>query len=151
MTGDLKDFNHVDLLFPGNYLKPGELRGRVVNVTIEDLDPRREMQTVQGKKFAPVLLFRGAKKPMVLNNTNADLLAELLGTPHPMEWIGKHISLRAAQAQTKTGKKYETLRVGPAERTASGPAADNVRRPDDNEPPHDSKTGEVLTPAAAKP
>ena len=106
---DLPKFNHVDLLFPSKYLKAGDLRGKDVTVTIADIEPRHELKTERGSEEKPLMSFRGAKKGLVLNKTNAKTIAKLYG-PEVTEWIGKPITLYAAEVPA-FGEVVEAIRV----------------------------------------
>ena len=46
---ELKNFNHVDLLFPSKYVKAADLRGKVVIVYIERIAPREKLMMAGGK------------------------------------------------------------------------------------------------------
>lgn len=94
MTASLKKYNHVDLLFPGKYLKAADLRGMSVPVVIEDIDPRYELQMRNGgKERKPVVKLKGKEKAWVLNKTNAHMIAEVWGK-EVTAWIGKTIVIR---------------------------------------------------------
>jgi hypothetical protein len=55
MHKDLTKFAHVDLLFPSKYLKSADLRGRDVTITIEEIEPRHELVSKQGKELKPII------------------------------------------------------------------------------------------------
>lgn len=63
-----------------------------------------------GKKQAPCLHFKEKELPMVLNKTNADMVAKVTGSDIPNNWIGKRIVC----GQTKIrafGKESLAIRV----------------------------------------
>lgn len=94
---DLKEYNHVDLLFPSKYFKAADLRGDKVTVTIQGIDPRGELQVRGGRKeYKPVVTFAEIEKLWVLNKTNAISIMQLYG-PEVTEWIGKPIILQSAK------------------------------------------------------
>jgi hypothetical protein len=67
--------------FPSKYLKAADLSGREVPVTIA----RVEREKVgDDEKFC--VYFVGKQKPLVLNRTNADSLAMLLGSDDFDDW-----------------------------------------------------------------
>lgn len=92
--------DHVDLLFPSEYLKAGDLRGREVCVEIEDWDPCHEITGRYGEvKIVTLLHFRGKKKAWVLNPTNAKTIATLHGSK-PSGWVGKSIYIKAERGRS---------------------------------------------------
>jgi hypothetical protein len=131
----LREFNHVDLLFPSKYAKAGDLRGKKVTVVIESIEPREEL-TMQGgrKDFKPVIYLVDKDKGIILNKTNARAIAKVYG-PEVMSWIGKAIVIHSARVEAR-GEMVDAIRVDvDATRAKAGIAAD--------EPEHDAETGEV--------
>jgi hypothetical protein len=111
MTGNLKDFNDVGLLFPSEYLQAADLRGKDVTVTIEKVDPRHSLKKNDGSSDAkPVVTFAKAKKKWVLNKTNAKAIAKLHGKP--LEWIGEKITLYPTTCEA-FGDVVDCIRVRP--------------------------------------
>lgn len=95
----LSKYNHVDLLFPGKYLKAADLRGQAVPVTIENIDPRSELQMRNGgKERKPVVYLKGKDKAWVLNKTNAHLIAEVHGT-EVTAWVGKTVVIKGEKVR----------------------------------------------------
>lgn len=137
----LKEFNHVDLLFPSKFLKSADLRGKRVPVVIESISPREELQMQGGKKEKkPVLYLRGKDKAWVLNKTNAQSIAAVHG-PEVTHWIGKTVVIYGARVPFGN-KTVDGIRVDEeaSAKHASKPA----------EEPHDAETGEV-DPATSMP
>lgn len=133
----IKDFNHVDLLFPGKYLKAADLRGRDVTVTIERIDPREELQMRGGKvEQKPVIYIKGAQKAWVLNKTNALSIAKVYGN-EVTGWIGKAVTLYPARVQCG-GKEVDAIRV-----RETAPKSKAKASAPEREPAHDPATGEV--------
>ena len=133
---DIKRYNHVDLLFPSQWLKAADFRGKTVTVLIERIDPRADLKRTDGSsEKKPVVYFRGDWKPMVLNRTNGRVLAKLYG-PEVTGWIGKPIMLRSEKVSS-FGQTVDAIRVvaeKPKPRQSS---------PRQDEPAHDAETGEV--------
>ena len=100
---------NVNDLFPSDYLKHSDLGPRGRTVTIHS------WETVNiGDELKPVLHFVGGDKPMVLNKTNAMMIAILYG-PELDGWVGKTIDLYSATV-TYMGKPTKGIRVrDPAE------------------------------------
>lgn len=144
-SNDIRDYNHIDLLYPSKYVKGAELGGKDVTVTIESIEPRHELQrTDKSKDYKPILNFKDAEKAMVLNKTNAQTIAAMYG-PEAMEWIGKRITLYCKKVEA-FGKVYDAIRIRakvPAAKAAR-PAAESP--PEDRpEPEHNPDTGEIAT------
>ena len=97
---DHKD--HWEALFDKNYLRWFHLQGQDCVVEISKVEPRVEM-TLRGgiKTKKPVVWFKGKEKPLVLNVTNANSIADMLG-PKPSKWIGGRVCL-----YTTTTKMYD--------------------------------------------
>jgi len=81
-----------ELLHPSDYVSAVELKGRDVTVTVKDVI--REDLRMQGGKSErkPVVLFVETPKKLVLNKTNAAIIADLHGT-EAKAWAGKKITL----------------------------------------------------------
>lgn len=144
-SNDIRDYNHIDLLYPSKYVKGAELGGKDVTVTIESIEPRHELQrTDKSKDYKPILNFKEAEKAMVLNKTNAQTIAAMYG-PEAMEWIGKRITLYCKKVEA-FGKMHDAIRIRakvPAAKAAR-PAAESP--PEDRpEPEHNPDTGEIAT------
>lgn len=94
--------------FPSKYLAGDDLGGRrieviIANIALEEIGDEKESK--------PILYFEGKRKGMVLNKTNATVLADALGDE--MEhWIGHKIELRTEKVAFQ-GKIHNALRVQP--------------------------------------
>jgi hypothetical protein len=94
--------------FPSRYLQTATVKGKSLVATISHV----EMETVgQGadQKRKPVLYLDG-EKPMVLNRTNFEALADAFGDSD--EWSGHKIKVFATRTQY-AGKSIDGLRVEP--------------------------------------
>ena len=111
MHKDLTKFAHVDLLFPSKYLKSADLRGRDVTITIEEIEPRHELVSKQGKELKPIIKMAGKDKMWVLNKTNAQSIAKLHGK-EVTDWIGKQITIYPTQISVG-GELCDCIRVRP--------------------------------------
>jgi len=84
-----KDF---DQLYPGRFIKAGELLGKKVTLTIADV----ELEGLQGddgkEKAKAVISFRESDKKMVTCKTNGICIKEMFGKSIS-EWIGKRITI----------------------------------------------------------
>lgn len=88
-----------DQLYPGRFLKSGELLGKKVTVVIDDVSID-ELEGEKGKKVQGILYLRGKAKQIVLNKTNGLCLKAMFGRKLG-DWIGKRIVI--FQGTTKFG------------------------------------------------
>ncbi len=109
-SDELKNFNHVDLLFPSKYAKAADLRGKNVPVVIDRIIPREKLMMQGGKSDQkPVIYLRGKEKGWILNKTNARAIAKIYG-PEVMNWIGKTVVIMSAEVEAR-GEMVEAIRV----------------------------------------
>ena len=93
-------------LFPSKYLASDDLNGKTVTVKID----RVVMEEVgQQKDWKPVIYFQKAKKGMVLNRTNGNMIASEYGDDSDL-WRGKTVLLRAEKVSFQ-GKLMDGLRI----------------------------------------
>lgn len=78
-----------DELYPGRFIKAGELKGKRVTLTIASVD-LDELVGDNGKKVKGVISFRETPKQLALNRTNGVCLKEMFGRSIPA-WEGKKI------------------------------------------------------------
>lgn len=99
-------FEKKSMLLGSHNLNVGEeLVLQIDNVSIQSI------KNQNGKnESVPVVQFRNAN-PMVLNITNARMIASLYGELHE-NWVGKYIQLYSAEIKVK-GEKITALRVRP--------------------------------------
>jgi hypothetical protein len=107
---ELKNFNHVDLLFPSKYAKAADLRGKNVTVWIERIQPREKLMMQGGKTdYKPVIWLKGKEKGWILNKTNAKQIARVYG-PELTDWLGKPVVIMSAEVEAR-GEMVEAIRV----------------------------------------
>lgn len=80
-----------DQLYPGRFLKAGELLGKQVTLTIKSVD-LDELEGDKGKKVKGIISFDGTPKQLALNRTNGTCLREMFGRMLPA-WVGKRVTL----------------------------------------------------------
>lgn len=80
-----------DELYPGRFIKAGDLRGKQVTLTISDVD-KEQLESDQGKKVKGVISFRETEKQLALNKTNGLCLREMFGRLL-VEWVGKRVTI----------------------------------------------------------
>jgi hypothetical protein len=103
---------HFRLLFPSDYVGAHDLNGKDVIMTIEKVDLEELRMEGNKKETKPVIWFVKAKKRMVLNKTNAKIVAKIHGKD-TADWNGKQITLYPTT--TKVGlETQDCIRVRPA-------------------------------------
>jgi hypothetical protein len=81
-----------DQLYPGRFLKAGELLGKKVTLTISDVD-LEDLVGEDGKpKAKAILSFRETPKMLVMCKTNGLCIREMFGKDLS-QWIGKRVAL----------------------------------------------------------
>jgi len=91
--------------FTGAYLKAATFVGKRVNVTCDHV----AMEKV-GDDDKPVLYFTGKEMGLVLNKTNANMIAEIAGDDEMDNWKGVKVVLYAAKTDFQ-GKRVDCIRV----------------------------------------
>lgn len=81
--------------YKGNYLEAADLMGKgEVAVTIEKVDEPNTIKCEDGRVIDKVVLhFRGAKKPWIVNKTNARTIMYMTGKARFADWVGETITL----------------------------------------------------------
>ena len=109
---------NIDSAFPSNYLKASDLGTNAPVVTID----RVEIEPIgRNKEMKPVLYFAGKEKGVVLNKTNSNMIASLLGSRDTDDWHGCSIRLYATTTEFG-GETVECIRIKAAvQRQAPAP------------------------------
>lgn len=95
----------VNELFPSNYFNGADVKLEPFIGLIESV----EMKEVgQDKQMVPVVTFSNSPKSLVLNKTNANLIADFLGEEIET-WTGKAIELHHERVSFK-GKVTDSVR-----------------------------------------
>ena len=105
-------------IFPSRYVRAADLQGRRVTVTIKHVAVERMGKDGEAK---PVVYFRNATKGLVLNRTNAMIIASLYG-PETDAWTGKAITLYPTQVRA-FGATHDCIRVAQEKAVMGHPAA----------------------------
>ena len=121
----------LDDMYPSKWLRSSDLQGRAVTVTIASVDMEVLKDDHGRDEHKPAISFQGREKRMILNKTNAQMLASALGDDTD-GWIGKPITLFVMKVQGPSGI-VDGLRVRvdnpPAiRRTAPQPAPEPERQ-----------------------
>lgn len=101
----------VNDLFPSPWLGPADLAGRVITVRIAAVSLENLRQHDGSQELKAILAFDRAHKRMILNKTQANAIAAILGTPAFADWPGRRIRLSVGRAPN--GR--DTIIVSPAE------------------------------------
>lgn len=110
-------------IFPSNYIKADDLKGRDVPVTIDTA----KMETL-GNDQKLILYFEGKEKGMVCNKTNFGRISYLYGDETD-DWVGKKIILTSEFVEFQ-GKTVKGLRVRPpVEQARQQPAQHQSENP----------------------
>jgi len=84
-----------DQLYPGRFMKAGELLGKQVTLTIKSVD-LDELEGDKGKKVKGIVSFNETPKQLALNRTNGTCLREMFGRA-VQEWIGKKVTIHPGE------------------------------------------------------
>lgn len=88
MTKKPVDF---DELYPGRFIKAGELKGKQVTLTIADVDID-ELEGDKGKQMKGIISFKETQKQLVLNKTNGLCIRAMFGRKL-FDWAGKRLTI----------------------------------------------------------
>lgn len=83
-----------DELYPGRFLKAGELQGKKVTLTITAVD-REVLEGDKGPRVKGYLTFAETDKQIVLNKTNGQCIRDMFGLRNPQQWVGHKITFFA--------------------------------------------------------
>lgn len=81
-----------DQLYPGRFIKAGELMGKKVTLTISDVDLEDLMGDDGKEKAKAIVSFKETPKKMVTCKTNGICLKEMFGKKLA-DWIGKRVTI----------------------------------------------------------
>ena len=95
-------------MYPSNYVKAADLNGKPCPLTIRTC-VQEELGQGADKERKPVLYFQDRQKGLVLNRTNATVIAEAYGD-ETGGWEGKPVEVFPTQVQFK-GKLVDGIRV----------------------------------------
>lgn len=99
----------ISSLFPSKYVKAADLEGRTVTLTITKLVIEEMTGHNSEKQQKPVLYFQKTSKGLVLNRTNATIIANLYGDESDA-WAGKRISIYPTRVKA-FGQMQDCIRV----------------------------------------
>ena len=115
---------NINNIFPSKYLKAADFTSGPQNAVMGSL--AMEVLT-EGHDAQPVLYFHGQTKGLVLNKTNANMIAHTLG-PETDAWMGKTLQLYVEPVSFQ-GRIVDAIRVRMAPEVAAPQAAPAVPSP----------------------
>jgi hypothetical protein len=95
---------NINDAFSSDYIKHGDLRGQPHVLTMSRIEIK---EFDDGDK--PCLHFSNSKKPLLLNKTNSNIIADIFG-PETNGWMGQQIELYPAKTEFK-GQMTDCIRV----------------------------------------
>ena len=113
-----------DDLYGGRFLSSQEVKAPT-NVTIERIERRRSPARASRRAQKLVLYFKGGKKGMVINKTNANALAAAFGK-NLSDWVGKRMTIKS-EPTIFGGKPTQGLRLYPVTDTGGARAPAGTR------------------------
>lgn len=111
MTTKTTNAVDYDELYPGRFIKAGDLRGRDVNLTITKVRAD-ELEGQKGKQVKGVLSFKETKKELVLNRTNGECIKAMFGRKLA-DWVGKRVTFYPAAIQSEVADLAVRVRGSP--------------------------------------
>jgi hypothetical protein len=125
--------------FPSKWLKAADLHGRKIGVTIDSV----EMSNI-GDEDKLIVYFKDKSKGLILNVTNANMIAEIAGTDETDNWRGVQIALYSTKVDF-SGRRVDAVRVdypaggngavSPSQRPAAAPPVQQPAPLDDSDVP----------------
>ena len=102
---------NINKLFPSKWMKASDLAGHDRIATVRSMTEEPMHSQSSGKQeMKPCLAFDEFDKPMVLNKTNAQSIAGIVGSPDTQDWIGKQVVLYPDRVQA-FGEIVDAIRV----------------------------------------
>lgn len=99
-----------DELYPGKYLKAGQLGDRKPTLTIKSVDVERLQDDKGADKIKGVITFVEVPYAWALNKTNGIVLRELFGRALE-SWIGKRVTLYRGAVESGSQRGEPAVRV----------------------------------------
>lgn len=104
----------VSEMFPNKYLSSEDLRGTVYTLVIESVTLEKMRDRFTQQEIHKICLhFKGAKKALPLNKTQAMAMVEISGTEAFDNWVGLQVQLQPDKYRGKN-----TIRIAKPPRTS---------------------------------
>jgi hypothetical protein len=101
----------ISEMIPSNYLKQSDFDSSGAIVTVKGLEQKNVAQDDQEPDVKWVIYFREFAKPLVLNTTNINAMAEACDSDHSDDWIGQEVVVYVDPNINFGGKRVGGLRV----------------------------------------
>jgi|SRR5579862_5805356 len=125
-------------LFDDVWLRAWDLGGKDWTLEIRKVEAGvLENHRQQKKERKPVVHFKGARKPLALNRTNAKTIAALYGKD-TVHWIGKRVTLYPTTTNFGPEEGIDCIRIRPKEPTGKAQTLAPVAPPPAEESTPDS-------------
>lgn len=106
-------------MFDEKWVRAWDLGGKELTVVIQKVEAGvLDNHRSKTKDRKPIVWFRGAKKPLALNKTNAKTIAGLYGN-ETEKWVGKPITIYPTRTMMG-GEEMDCIRVRPKLPTGKG-------------------------------
>ena len=111
MAKNKKDIT-VDDMFPKDHIVGTDIgEGKSFAMVIADYEEKKVFNPRKNQtKIVWTLRFKGAKKPLILNKTNAEAVAEITGSRTAADWVGKTVELYSEWVSA-FGKQHLVVRL----------------------------------------
>jgi len=123
-----------DEMFSKPHITAEDLKGRAYQVTIQVLSQQMLWDPAAGEeRHTWILLFEEASKYFILNRTNAEAIAQILGSEEANEWIGAQIVIFPTQVQAvhvREAKAEPLPKENDPATQARSPRGNSSERPD---------------------
>lgn len=87
---------------------------------IEAVKPQlvKSREKPKGEK-RPFVYFKGARKPLVCNATNAETISSIAGSEDTDRWVGQRVTLYQTRVRGKAGGQVMGIRIRPMKATGA--------------------------------
>ena len=99
-----------DELYPGRFLKAGQLGERKITLTIAEVVVDKLIGDDGKPKKKGVISFQGTEAQWALNRTNGICLLEMFGRK-PQEWVGHKVTLYQGKVESGSQRGEPAIRV----------------------------------------
>jgi len=107
----------INDMFPGRFLRGSDLKSPATVVIRRVVQERMYSRAERAEADKWVVYFEGARKGLVLNRTNAEKIAEIVGSRDSDDWIGRQVVLYPVEIEV-AGARRPAVRVrAPGEAT----------------------------------
>jgi hypothetical protein len=99
-----------DDLFPGRFLKAGQLHGKKQTITIADVD-MEDLPGPKGDVRKGIIKIKGTSTEWVLNRTNAECLRAMFGRSPKTDWVGKRVTIHGEMVTDPDDRSKKVLAI----------------------------------------